>query len=85
MLMAHPRNRMGRKSAPFKKSDSHRDLRLTRRGRRARLSAKGKPITEIPVGIHAPLDLLEFSKRICSLTPAIELLILQRLAGSLSI
>ena len=60
-------------------------LRLTRRGRRTRLSVKGEAKTEISYGIHPTLVLLESSGRTCSLTKVIKFPILLRLADGLSI
>lgn len=60
-------------------------LRLTRRGRRTRLSDKEEAQTEIPDGIRPTLDLLESSERICSLTQPIEFPILLRLSDGLLI
>jgi len=47
--------------------------------------AKGNLNTEISVGIHLPLDMLEASDCTYSWTHAIELVILLRLTDSLSI
>jgi hypothetical protein len=60
-------------------------LRLTRRGRRTRLSDKEEAQTEILDGIHPTLVLLESSERTCRLTQPIEFPILLRLSDGLSI
>jgi hypothetical protein len=61
------------------------DMALTRRGRRARLPDNEETQDGNSTGIHAPLDLLESIGRICSMTQAIEVVILLRLADGLSI